>query len=85
MLTLLDDHSLGPMTQDPAPRPVDVPVTAQFPSLTVIDHQHVYPRKQLHERWLLALYPVVHRVTHDQLWPLNLLQDAELKLGIDVA
>ena len=37
------------------------------------------------QRGLLALDPVVHGVAHHQLGPLDLIQHAELELGIDVA
>ncbi len=46
MLALLDDHPLGTVGQDPAPRPVDVPVATQLTGFTVVHHEHIHPAQQ---------------------------------------
>ena len=85
MLSLLDHHPRGPVGEDPAAGPMDVPVSAQLAGLTVVDHEDVDPESSCSSARLLALDPVVHRVADDQLRTLHLLEDAQLEIGIDVA
>jgi hypothetical protein len=85
MLSLLDHDALRPLPQDPPPGPMDIPVSTQLSGLTVVHHEDVHPGQEAEQRRLLALDPVVHGIAHHQLGLLHLFQNAELKLGIDVA
>jgi len=70
--------------ENPAASPVDVPVAAQLPRFAVVDHEDVDPLEQSEQCGLFALDPVVHGVAHNQLGVLDLLQNAELQLGVDI-
>src|SRR4029079_4899525 len=85
VLAPLDDHPPGPMPEDPAPGPMDVPIATQLTRLAVVHHEDIDPGKQLEQGRLLSLDPVVHGVADHQLGARHLLQYAKLEIGIDVS
>ncbi len=82
--TLLDHHHRGPMLHDPAGGTIDVPVARQLPGLRIVHHQHVGAPHYLQQHVPGTVDPVVHCVAGNQVRLVDLVQHAELQLGIDV-
>ena len=85
VLALLHDREPRSAREDPAGRPVDVPVARQLARLGVVHHENVDVAQQLEQQVPLRVDPVVHRVAGDELGVLHLVEHAELQLGVDVA
>ena len=85
VLPLLDDGHLGTMREHPACRAVDVPVAGQLARFGVVHHQDVDVAQQLEQEIALRLDPIVHGIAGHERRMRDLVEDAELQLGVDVA
>ena len=85
VLALLDNHHARAACQNPAGRPVDVPVSGELTGFGVVHHQHVNTLKQLQQHLRCPLDPIIHRIARDQIRVLCLVQDVQLQRRIDVA
>src|SRR5438067_1647948 len=85
VLTLLDHGHLGPTREHPVRGPVDVPVARELAGLGIVHHEDVDVTQQLEQQVALRVNPIVHGVARHERRVRDLLEDAQLQLGVDVS